>query len=90
MLYLVQWLQNCYLKNFRLRKRAFLQETRAKIVSREHLKQLAFKLGIDKMMIKNAGHDSFRSMYGDALEALIAQFILIKDTRKLVALFLPD
>lgn len=69
-------------KKFPLKEEGFLTEMRAKIVSREHLKQLALKLGIDKMMIKNAGHDSFRSMYGDALEALIGAVYIDKGYKK--------
>lgn len=69
-------------KKFPLREEGFLTEMRAKIVSREHLKQLALKLGINNMMIKNAGHDSYRSMYGDALEALIGAIYIDKGYKK--------
>ena len=44
---------------------------RSKIVSRENLKHLAFKLGINHFIKKTHGPDSFRNIYGDALEALI-------------------
>ncbi|MBK7854021.1 MAG: ribonuclease III [Bacteroidetes bacterium] len=69
-------------KKFPLREEGFLTEMRAKIVSREHLKQLALKLGINNLMIKNAGHDSYRSMYGDALEALIWAIYIDKGYKK--------
>lgn len=58
-------------KKFPFRDEGFLTEMRSRIVSREHLKQLAFKLGIDQFIKKNAGPEAFRSMHGDALEALI-------------------
>lgn len=74
-------------KKFPLRDEGFLTEMRSKIVSREHLKQLAFKLGIDQFVKKNSGSDSFRSMYGDALEALIGAIYIDKGyapTRKFI------
>ena len=58
-------------KKFPFREEGFLTEMRSRIVSRDHLKQLAFKLGIEQFIRKNAGPDSYRSMHGDALEALI-------------------
>ncbi len=58
-------------KKFPFRGEGFLTEMRSRIVSRENLKQLAFKLGIEQFIKKNAGPDAYRSMHGDALEALI-------------------
>ncbi|MEO8146127.1 MAG: ribonuclease III [Bacteroidia bacterium] len=57
-------------KKFPYRDEGFLTEMRSRIVSRESLKQIAFKMGIDKM-VQNAETFNSRSMYGDALEALI-------------------
>lgn len=74
-------------KKFPLRDEGFLTEMRSKLVSREHLKQLAFKLGIDQFVKKTTGGDSFRSMYGDALEALIGAIYIDKGytiTRKFI------
>jgi ribonuclease-3 len=58
-------------KKFPYKDEGFLTEMRAKIVSRENLKQVALKIGIDEYLKKDAGPGSFRSMYGDAFEALI-------------------
>lgn len=58
-------------KKFPFREEGFLTEMRSKIVSRENLKHLAFKLGINHFIKKTHGPDSFRNIYGDALEALI-------------------
>jgi ribonuclease-3 len=69
-------------KKFPLREEGFLTEMRSKIVSRDHLKQLAFKLGIDQFVKKMGGSDSFRSVYGDALEALIGAIYIDKGYTK--------
>ena len=58
-------------RKFPFREEGFLTEMRSKIVSRENLKQLAFKLGIEQFIKKTGGPDAYRSMHGDALEALI-------------------
>jgi ribonuclease-3 len=58
-------------KKFPYKDEGFLTEMRAKIVSRENLKHVALKIGIDEYLKKDAGPGSFRSMYGDAFEALI-------------------
>lgn len=69
-------------KKFPFRDEGFLTEMRSRIVSRVHLKQVAFKLGIDQFIKKNAGPDAFRSMHGDALEALIGAIYLDKGYKK--------
>ncbi len=58
-------------KKFPFKEEGFLTEMRSKIVSRDNLKQLALKLGIDQFVKKHTTTDSFRNIYGDALEALI-------------------
>ncbi|MEP7171822.1 MAG: ribonuclease III, partial [Bacteroidota bacterium] len=65
-------------KRFPYRDEGFLTEMRSKIVSRENLKALAMKIGIDKMVQKDAATVGFRSMYGDAFEALIGAIYLDK------------
>jgi ribonuclease-3 len=65
-------------KRFPYRDEGFLTEMRSKIVSRENLKQLAMKMGIDKMVQKDVATVGFRSMYGDAFEALIGAIYLDK------------
>jgi ribonuclease III len=57
-------------KKFPYRDEGFLTEMRSRIVSRESLKHIAFKMGIDKL-VQNADTYNSRSIYGDALEALI-------------------
>lgn len=52
----------------------FLTEIRSRIVNREHLNQLAKKIGLSDLIEYNGdskGNLSFKSIYGDALEALI-------------------
>ena len=51
---------------------------RSRIVSREHLKNLALKIGLDKYIRNNSGPGMYRSMYGDAFEALIGAIFLDK------------
>ena len=60
----------------------FLTEVRSRIVNREHLNQLAKKIGLSDLIEYN-GHLkgnalSFKSIYGDALEALIGACYLDK------------
>lgn len=63
-------------KRFPYKEEGFLTEMRSRLVSREHLKQLAMKLGVDEVLKKDAQPGSYRSMYGDALEAFIGAFYL--------------
>jgi ribonuclease-3 len=65
-------------KRFPYRDEGFLTEMRAKIVSRENLKQIAMKIGINELLITDAGPGTYRSMYGDAFEALIGAIYLDK------------
>jgi ribonuclease-3 len=58
-------------RKFPFKDEGFLTEMRSRLVSRDHLKHLAVKLGINQFLKKNNNPDSFRNMYGDALEALI-------------------
>ncbi len=57
-------------KKFPYRDEGFLTEMRSRIVSRESLKQIAIKMGIDNL-VQNADSYNSRSIFGDALEALI-------------------
>lgn len=65
-------------KRFPYKDEGFLTEMRSKIVSRENLKMLALKMGIDKMVQNNAVPGGFRSMFGDAFEAFIGAIFLDK------------
>ncbi len=65
-------------RRFPFRDEGFLTEMRSRIVSREHLKNLALKIGLDKYVKTNSGPGMYRSMYGDAFEALIGAIFLDK------------
>ncbi len=65
-------------KKYPFKDEGFLTEMRSRIVSRENLKQLAVKIGIDELLKKDAGPGSYRSMYGDAFEAFIGAIYLDK------------
>ncbi len=66
-------------KKFPYKEEGFLTEMRSKMVSREALNKLSFKLGLDGFIQSN--HDArnyFRSMGGDAFEAIIGAIYLDK------------
>jgi len=65
-------------RRFPFRDEGFLTEMRSRIVSREHLKNLALKIGVDQFIKTNSGPGMYRSMYGDAFEALIGAIFLDK------------
>jgi len=69
-------------KKFPYRDEGFLTEMRSRIVSRENLKNLAVKIGIDELLQKEAAIGTYRSMYGDAFEALIGAIYLDKGYTK--------
>lgn len=60
----------------------FLTEVRSRIVNREHLNQLAKKIGLSDLIQYNGNMKgnslSFKSIYGDALEALVGAIYLDK------------
>jgi ribonuclease III len=69
------------------KEEGFLTQTRSKIVNRDNLNHMAIKLGIGNMIISKMSKDNHRSVYGDALEALIGALYLDKGyerTRKIV------
>jgi ribonuclease-3 len=65
-------------KKYPFKDEGFLTEMRSRIVSREHLKQLAVRIGVDELLQKDAGPGTYRSMYGDAFEAFIGAIYLDK------------
>jgi ribonuclease-3 len=65
-------------RKFPYRDEGFLTEMRSKIVSRENLKSMAMKMGLDKLIIKDTTPGSYKSMYGDAFEALIGAIYMDK------------
>jgi ribonuclease-3 len=65
-------------KKYPYKDEGFLTEMRSRIVSRENLKQIAVRIGIDELLRINAVPGSYRSMYGDAFEAFIGAIYLDK------------
>ena len=65
----------------------FLTQMRSKIVNRDNLNIIAMKLGISNMVIIKTANENHKSIYGDALEALLGALFLDKGynfTRKIV------
>jgi ribonuclease-3 len=64
-------------KKFPGKDEGFLTEMRSRIVSRESLNKLSEKLGINKF-IKASGNNIYRSINGDAFEAIVGAIFLDK------------
>lgn len=65
----------------------FLTQLRSKIVNRETLKRISLKLGVGNLVLSRMNSDKHKSVYGDALEALIGAIYIdrgYKKTRKFV------
>lgn len=59
------------------RGEGFLTSMRSKIVSRKHLNQVGMKMGLNKLVVKKTARTAHaKSIYGDALEALIGALYL--------------
>lgn len=66
-------------KKYPLKDEGFLTDMRSKIVSRASLNKLAQKMGIDKLIIVDSDPNKhFRSINGDAFEAVIGALFLDK------------
>lgn len=66
-------------QKFPYRDEGFLTETRSRIVNREALNQVGQKIGLPKIVESEMGTKvpySFKSLYGDTLEALIGAIYL--------------
>jgi ribonuclease-3 len=66
-------------KRFPYKNEGFLTEVRSRIVSRESLDRLCRKMGLDKLIdydAKRKNAMSFKSIYGDAMEAFIGAVYL--------------
>ncbi len=64
---------------FPYRDEGFLTETRSRMVNREALNQIAIKIGLSKIVeeeMKGKNLHSHKSIYGDALEALVGAIYL--------------
>ncbi len=65
----------------------FLTQMRSKIVNRDTLRRISLKMGVANLVISQISRDDHKSLYGDALEALIGAVYLdqgYKKTRKFV------
>lgn len=60
----------------------FLTQLRSKIVNRETLKRISIKLGLANLVIAKVANDNHKSVYGDALEAIIGAIYLDKGYKK--------
>jgi ribonuclease-3 len=70
-------------RKFPDRKEGFMTNTRSKIVQRESLNRIAFKIGLDKMIVSSAKINSHNNyMYGNAFEALIGAVYLDQGYKK--------
>ena len=54
----------------------FLTEIRSKIVNRESLNKLAFKIGLKELVVLGNQSRTYKSVYGDCMEALIGAVYL--------------
>lgn len=63
-------------KKYPFKDEGFLTEIRSRIVKRDSLNTLALKLGFDKIIKFHKGGGSYRSIYGNALEAFIGAVYL--------------
>jgi ribonuclease-3 len=69
------------------KEEGFLTQTRSKIVNRDNLNHMAIRLGMGDMIISKMSKENHKSVYGDALEALIGALYLdkgYKRTKKIV------
>lgn len=66
-------------KRYPLKNEGFMTEMRSKIVCRDNLNKMCIKMGLNKLIAySNNPHCSFKSMSGDAFEALIGAIYLDK------------
>ncbi|MCS4433629.1 ribonuclease III [Aquiflexum gelatinilyticum] len=64
------------------RDEGFLTETRSRMVNREALNQIAIKIGLSKIIseeYKGKNLSAHKSLYGDALEAMVGAIYLDRD-----------
>ncbi len=71
---------NFLFKKYPFKDEGFLTEIRSRIVNRESLNQIGRKIGLDKLLVFNGKSTSFshKSIYGDALEAIVGAVYLDK------------
>lgn len=66
----------------------FLTQMRSKIVNRENLNHIAIKLGIPNIIRSRLSSENHKSLYGDALEALVGALYLDKGFKRTKAVVL--
>ncbi|HJX70726.1 MAG TPA: ribonuclease III [Bacteroidales bacterium] len=69
-------------KKFPEKDEGFLTQMRSKIVNRENLNHIAIKLGIPNIIKTKLSGENHKSLYGDALEALIGALYLDKGFKR--------
>lgn len=74
-------ISNYIYSKFPFKDEGFLTQLRAKLVRRQFLNQLAEKIGLTELLVSNLDRDS-KSIYGDALEALIGAIYIDKGYKK--------
>jgi ribonuclease III len=65
-------------QKFPFKDEGFMSKMRSRMASRTYLNELAIKLGINKFVKTGRDKEKFRSVYGDAFEALIGAIYLDK------------
>jgi ribonuclease III len=65
-------------QKFPFKDEGFMSKMRSRMASRSYLNNLAITLGINKLVKTGRDRDRFRSVYGDAFEALIGAIYLDK------------
>jgi ribonuclease-3 len=69
-------------QNFPDKDEGFLTQLRSKIVNRETLKRISLKLGLANLVVSKVTNDNHKSVYGDALEAIIGAMYLDKGYKR--------
>jgi ribonuclease-3 len=69
---------NFLFKKYPFKDEGFLTEIRSRIVNRESLNLIGRKIGLDQLLVFNGRSTSFthKSLYGDALEAMVGAVFL--------------
>jgi ribonuclease-3 len=94
--YLGDAILNAILSDFLFEKfpdanEGFMTKIRARIVNREVLNQLAFSMGINKILVSNvSSNHSTKNLFGNAFEALLGAVFLDKGFRKTKKLFIKN
>ncbi|MCD4735181.1 MAG: ribonuclease III [Bacteroidales bacterium] len=75
------------LRKYPYKDEGFLTEVRARIVNRSHLNKLGLKLGLDNYIVSEINGHHAKSLYGNALEALVGAVYIdkgYKSTKRIV------